>query len=469
MSRQTASPAPPQTPSSDTTYVLDTSVLLSSPGAIFTFAEHEVVIPLVVLKELEAKRHDPTLGFQAREALRHLEALRERGDLREGVQVTDVGGTARIEVNHVNQAALPDALANDRTHDTRILAVAKNLATEGDASAGGQHRVVVVSKDLPMRILAETLGLAAQEYRREQVVVDKPYTGYQEVEVGTAFVEVLHSNRTVRFADLSHEHLPGQGGADRHATIEGLPINTGVHLIGPNSSALGVIGPDKTVSIVNGDAEAFGVKGRTAEQKVALTHLLNPDVGIVSLGGLAGAGKTLLALAAGLEAVMERKSQERIIVFRPLHAVGGQDLGYLPGTAEEKMGPWGAAIFDAMRAFTSQDVIDEVIDRNLLEILPLTHVRGRSLHKAFVILDEAQNLERSVLLTALSRLGEGSRVVLSWDAAQRDNLHVGRHDGIAAVVERLKGHALFAHTTFTKSERGPIARLVTDLMDDFGN
>ena len=154
------------------------------------------------------------------------------------------------------------------------------------------------------------------------------------------------------------------------------------------------------------------------------------------------------------------------MVFRPLYAVGGQELGYLPGTEGEKMSPWAQAVFDTLGAVTSPEIITEVIARNLIEVLPLTHIRGRSLHDAYVIVDEAQSLERNVLLTVLSRIGKGSRVVLTHDVAQRDNLRVGRHDGVSAVVEKLKGHPLFAHVTLTRSERSPIAALVTDLLED---
>jgi len=189
-------------------------------------------------------------------------------------------------------------------------------------------------------------------------------------------------------------------------------------------------------------------------------------VGIVSLGGNAGTGKSVLALAAGLDAVLERRTHKRILVFRPLFAVGGQDLGFLPGDKDEKMGPWAAAVFDALESIAGPEVVDEVVSRNLLEVLPLTHIRGRSLTDTFVVIDEAQNLERPVLLTALSRLGEGSRVVLTHDVAQRDNLRVGRHDGIASVIAAMCGHPLFAHVTFTRSERSAVAALVTSLLDD---
>ena len=202
------------------------------------------------------------------------------------------------------------------------------------------------------------------------------------------------------------------------------------------------------------------------QERIALDILLDPEIGIVSLGGRAGTGKSALALCAGLEAVLERRQHRKVVVFRPLYAVGGQDLGYLPGTENEKMSPWAQAVFDTLGAVTTSEVVEEVLDRGMLEVLPLTHIRGRSLHDAFVIVDEAQSLERNVLLTVLSRIGRDSRVVLTHDVAQRDNLRVGRHDGVVAVVEKLKGHPLFAHVTLTRSERSPIAALVTEMLEE---
>jgi PhoH-like ATPase len=250
--------------------------------------------------------------------------------------------------------------------------------------------------------------------------------------------------------------------------IAEMPCHTGLRLLAGSSSALGRVTADKRVRLVRGDKEAFGLHGRSAEQRVALDLLLDSDVGIVSLGGRAGTGKSALALCAGLESVMERRAHRRVVVFRPVYAVGGQDLGYLPGSESEKMQPWAQAVFDTLGAMVSQDVLDEVFDRGMLEVLPLTHIRGRSLHDTFVIVDEAQSLERNVLLTVLSRLGTASRVVLTHDVAQRDNLRVGRHDGVSAVIEKLKGHPLFAHVTLTRSERSPIAALVTEMLEDHG-
>jgi PhoH-like ATPase len=237
-------------------------------------------------------------------------------------------------------------------------------------------------------------------------------------------------------------------------------------LLSSRGSALGRVTADKQVRLVRGDREAFGLHGRSAEQRVGLDLLLDPEVGIVSLGGRAGTGKSALALCAGLENVLERRAFKRVVVFRPLYAVGGQDLGYLPGSEGEKMAPWAQAVFDTLGALVSKEVLDHVLDSGMLEVLPLTHIRGRSLHDSFVVVDEAQSLERGVLLTVLSRLGAGSRVVLTHDVAQRDNLRVGRHDGVAAVIEALKGHPLFAHVTLTRSERSPIAALVTEMLED---
>ena len=424
--------------------MLDTSVLLSDPRAVFRFDEHEVVIPLVVIIELEAKRTHPELGYFARQALRMLDDFRvDFGRLDEQIPLNDEGGTLRVELNHSDLSRLPTGMQLG-DNDTRILAVARNLAAEG-------RDVVVVSKDLPLRVKASTLGLQAEEYRAE-LVVSTGWTGIEEIEVGSAVVNELYDSERIDL-DLARD----------------LPCNTGVVLISERGSALARVTPDKRLRLVRGDREAFGLHGRSAEQRIALDLLLDPDIGIISLGGRAGTGKSALALCAGLEAVLERQQHRKVVVFRPLFAVGGQELGYLPGSEHEKMSPWGQAVFDTLGAITTSEVVDEVLDRGMLEVLPLTHIRGRSLHDAFVIVDEAQSLERNVLLTVLSRIGKDSRVVLTHDVAQRDNLRVGRHDGVVAVVEKLKGHPLFAHVTLTRSERSPIAALVTEMLEDLPN
>jgi PhoH-like ATPase len=423
--------------------VLDTSVLLSDPWSLTRFDEHQVVLPLVVISELEGKRHHPELGWFARAALRQLDELRiKHGRLDAPVPIGDAGGTLHVELNHSDPMVLPAGFRTD-SNDSRILACALNLR----ADYGSTREVVLVTKDMPLRVKAAAVGLPADEYHGQDVV-PSGWTGMVDLEVRADDVDTLF-----RDGVLDHEEA------------RELPCNTGIRLLGGSSAALGRVTADKQVKLVRGDREAFGLHGRSAEQRVALDLLLDPDVGIVSLGGRAGTGKSALALLAGLEAVMERQQHRKIVVFRPLYAVGGQELGYLPGSESEKMGPWAQAVFDTLGALVSQNILDEIIARGMLEVLPLTHIRGRSLHDTFVIVDEAQSLERNVLLTVLSRLGTASRVVLTHDVAQRDNLRVGRHDGIAAVIEKLKGHPLFAHVTLTRSERSPIAALVTEMLE----
>lgn len=435
------------------TYVVDTSVLLSDPWALLKFAEHQVVLPIIVINELEAKRQHPELGWFARQALGLLEDFRRTtGRLDEEIEVTPEGGTLRVELNHIDASVLPaglrdrDIRATDGTdNDRRILATAINLRSEG-------HHVTLVTKDVPLRVKAGSVGLDADEYRAQDVVLTG-YEGMVTAEVPTQVIDDLFAEGAV----------DGAGVVD---DVMDLPVHCGVQLSAGSQSALARVAPHGVLRQVPQEREAFGLRGRSARQRVALDLLLDEDIGIVSLGGSAGTGKSALALCAGLEAVLERGSHRRIVVFRPLYAVGGQDLGYLPGDENEKMNPWTQAVYDTLDGLVSENVLDEIDDRGLLEVLPLTHIRGRSLHDSFVIVDEAQSLERNVLLTVLSRIGRNSRVVLTHDVAQRDNLRVGRHDGIQAVIEKLKGNPLFAHVTLTRSERSAIAELVTDLLEN---
>jgi len=430
------------------TFVLDTSVLLSDPGALGRFAEHEVVLPLVVISELEAKRHHPELGWFARQTLRVLDELRiTHGRLDAPVPIGDSGGMLRVELNHSDLSTLPAGFRID-SNDSRILAVALNLGAEG-------HDVTLVTKDMPLRVKAASVGLNSDEYRMHPVADSTGWNGMADVEVDPTVIDQLYEGEHLDLVE-EPDFLP----------VAEMPCHTGLVLHSSRGSALARITPDKQVKLVRGDLQAFGLHGRSAEQRVALDLLLDPEIGIVSLGGRAGTGKSALALCAGLEAVLERRLHKRVVVFRPLYAVGGQELGYLPGSENEKMAPWAQAVFDTLGALVSSEVMDEVMDRGMLEVLPLTHIRGRSLHDSFVIVDEAQSLERNVLLTVLSRIGSGSRVVLTHDVAQRDNLRVGRHDGIAAVIEALRGHPLFGHVTLTRSERSPIAALVTEMLED---
>ena len=417
-------------------------MLLADPVALTRFAEHEVIIPITVIGELETKRDHPDLGYFARAALRTLDDLRVKsGRLDHPISINDLGGSLSVELNHSDTSKLPVGFLRDGSNDSRILAIAKNLMADG-------RKVVLVTKDLPLRVKASSVGVEAQEYRAE-LASTSGWTGMVEESVGSTIIDSLYEKDRITH-ELAKTH----------------PCHTGIVLHSEKGSALARVTADKHLQLVRGDRAAFGLHGRSAEQRVALDLLLDPDIGIISLGGRAGTGKSALALSAGLDAVLEKRLHKKVVIFRPLYAVGGQELGYLPGTENEKMSPWAQAVFDTLGALVSQQVIDEVVERGLIEVLPLTHIRGRSLHDSFVIVDEAQSLERGVLLTVLSRIGQGSRVALTHDIAQRDNLRVGRHDGVVAVVESLKGHPLFAHITLTRSERSQIAALVTELLEE---
>lgn len=416
-------------------FVVDTSVFLSDPHSLERLSDKKIVIPLVVLTELEAKRNHPELGYAARTALRKLEEYRKKHNNLSEIP-TEGGGTVSVEMNHIDPSVLPETFQGEE-NDVRILSVAANLQAEG-------NRVTLLTKDLPLRLRASVVGVEADD-----ILEEKP-----EAALDLATIEVdsqtIEDGYAYGFVKLDEE----------------LATNSGVILRSGSASALGRVLYDKNIQIIR-DKTIFDIRGRSAEQRVALDVLCDDSVGIVSLGGAAGTGKTLLALAAGLDATLEKGTYKKVVVFRTLYPVGGQDLGFLPGTAEEKMSPWTAAIYDALEAFCGENVIEEVIERDLLEVLPLTHIRGRTLRDCYVIVDEAQNLDKTVLLTALTRMGENSKIVLTHDVDQRDNLRVGRYDGITSIVSKLHGNALFAHVGLTKSERSPIAKLAADVLGDY--
>jgi PhoH-like ATPase len=395
----------------------------------------------IVVKRFSAIALPARMRLMSLHIATSLDDLRvKHGRLDRPIPLNDEGGKLSVELNHSDTSTLPTSFLRDSNNDTRILSVAKNLMAEG-------RQVVLVSKDLPLRVKASSLGIEAQEYLAE-LVSNSGWTGIEELTVGHSLIDELYSSD---FAE--------------HEAAHTLPVHTGILLHSEKGSALARVSVDKRLQLVRGDRNIFGLHGRSAEQRIALDLLMDESIGIVSLGGRAGTGKSALALCAGLEAVMEKRLHKKVVIFRPLYPVGGQELGYLPGSEGEKMSPWAQAVFDTLGALVSQDVIDEILSRGLVEVLPLTHIRGRSLHDSFVIVDEAQSLERGVLLTVLSRIGQNSRVILTHDVAQRDNLRVGRHDGVVAVVETLKGHPLFAHVTLTRSERSPIAALVTEMLE----
>lgn len=426
------------------TVVLDTSVLLSAGRtALYSFDEDTVVLPLVVVSELESKRNDPNLGLAARSVLRAIDSLRSQGDIAKGVSLGEDYGTFRVETNHIHD--MPLELRNAPHNDARIITVAYNLQQETDED------VFLISKDTPLKIMASLVGVRAEDFVPANIsgdFIDKTESYWVPADV----INEIHETGSARL-DID------------------VPRNVGVILRSeenPKHTALVTAGPEYKFNKVKGQTVS-GLESKSAEQAIAIDYLMNDSIKIVSLGGRAGTGKTTLALAAGIEQLSNGlgNGYKKIIVFRSMHAVGGEELGFLPGTEAEKMDPWTAAIYDSLGSFLTKEQIVKLKAKQAIEVLPLTHIRGRTFNNAFILIDEAQNLERATILTALSRLGKNSKAVMSWDVSQRDNFRVGRHDGVYEVTSRLLGEKLFAHTSLQKSERSDVAELVSRVLDDF--
>lgn len=417
-----------------TIFVLDTSVLLSAGKKAFSlYPGKEVVVPLVVITELEKKRNDPELGLTARSALRFIKELRQQGDIRTGVRIAN-GSVVRVEINHIDNTNLPDSVRRDNSNDAKILAVAASL------------KAVLVTQDIPLMIKADVVGVQS-----EPIPALAP-----SFEGGDIPVVVLSDHDITEF----HEHGSVKTEAD-------FPVNTGV-LIGTyagDGAGIGIIDKQWNVRRVQ-SPKIMGIEGRNIQQRFAVDHLLNENIGIVSLGGKSGSGKSLLALAAGVSQVSAGK-YKKVVVFKPAYEVLGGNLGYLPGSLEEKFAGFTASVYDAAEAFSGARDFQSLIKNNQLEILPVSHIRGRTLNNSFIIFDEAQNAEFSTLLTVLTRVGRSSKIVLAHDLAQRDNLHVGKHQGVYEVVSRFTGNKLFAHVEMVKSERSEIAEMAATILGDY--
>ncbi|MEE8601839.1 PhoH family protein [Euzebya tangerina] len=436
------------------TYVLDTCVLLADPRAIYRFDEHDVVLPLVVIEELDRqKTRMDEVGRNARTAIRLIEEVSATSsDGLVSPAPLPGSGTLRIEANHVDQQ-LPHYL-DPSTPDNRILAVAVAL--------GG----TLVTKDAALRIKAAQLSAASEDYRADQVHVDHHYTGIAELSVGGDWLDTLHTDGKAFLEAVDHPDL---------WTNECLVLKSAT------SSGLGrvteIAGERITVQRVLGSPRAFGVQPRDVKQTFALDLLTDPAVPCVSLMGMAGTGKTFLALAAGLEQVVERGSYRRLSVYRPLVAVGRQEVGYLPGDLDEKLSPWMAAVHDNLYSLFRKDadspfakgtfnsdghvqrMVDSLLDRGQLEMAAITYLRGRSITDEYVIVDEAQNLELPTLKVILTRMAAGSKVVFCGDLSQVDNPYISPHGGMSALIEKLKGTDLFGHVTMAKGVRSPLAEL----------
>jgi PhoH-like ATPase len=449
----------PVTPHHDRrTFVLDTCVLLADPDAVLRFDEHDVVLPLVVIEELDRKKTAlDDVGRNARAALRTIEMLREAsgGGLRDA-QPLPSGGTLRIESNHID-VPLPPYL-DPHKPDHRILAVAIGL------------RGTLVTKDTALRIKGSQLGVTVEDYLGDTARTEEHTTGILELEVDADAIDRLHRDGKVQLEELELDL--SASGVDRLWPNACLVLRAG-----RSTSALGrVLEVDDdglaTVHRVGGHRQVFGMAPRDVRQTFAIDLLLDPVVPCVSLMGMAGTGKTFLALAAGLEQVLEASAYRRLSVYRPLIAVGRQEVGYLPGDLDEKLAPWMAAVHDNLYALLRredgpgrgarehrqiQSTIESLSDRGQLELAAITYLRGRSITDEFVVVDEAQNIELSALKVVLTRMAQGSKVVFCGDLGQVDNPYISPYGGMAALIEKMKGSPLFGHVTLSKGVRSPLA------------
>jgi PhoH-like ATPase len=438
------------TSSGPTTYVLDTCVLLADPQAILRFDEHDVVLPLVVVEELDKqKTRMDEVGANARSAIRLLE---EMGASRSGglsaPHHLPAGGSVRIELNGVHSDRLPEVL-NPSTPDHRILATCLNLRDAG-------HAAVLVTKDAALRIKGAQLDVDVEDYRGDIVQVDESYSGVAEFEVDVDVIDELYDSGKVVIPEL-----------------EGI-INQYLVLKGPGStSALARVaeeGMDPVAVRVPGSRHMFGIETKNLRQAFAADLLLDPDLTAVSIMGMAGTGKTFLSLAAALEQVIELGRYRRVSVYRPLIAVGRQEIGFLPGDLQEKLEPWMAAVHDNLYALfggdgsNPKDTVDELFERDVLEMAAVTYLRGRSITGELVIVDEAQNLELPTLKVILTRMAADSKVIFCGDLSQVDNPYVSPFGGLAALIEKFKGNPLFGHITLERTVRSPLAELATKLL-----
>ena len=430
------------------TFVLDTCVLLGDPYAPVRFDEHRVVLPLVVVEELDRmKTRLDEVGAGARGAIRLLEDLgasRATG-LREPVTLPS-GGTLRIELNGVISPRLP-AVLDPTTPDHRLLACCLNLADSGD-------QPVLVTKDAALRIKGAQLGLVVQDYRGDTVPVDQLHSGVTEVEATPELIDrIYRENKVV---------LDGTGAL----------VNQFLVLRHGSQSALVRViqaEPHTVVERVSNHLRVFGVEPKNLRQTVALHLLMDPDLPAVSLMGMAGTGKTFLALAAALDQVLEMGRYRRVSVYRPLVAVGRQEVGFLPGDLEEKLAPWMAAVHDNLHALFAEatdprGAIEDLLARDELELAAITYLRGRSISGELVIVDEAQNLEIPTLKVILTRVGRDSKVVFCGDLTQIDNPYISPYGGMAALIEKFKGSPLFGHVTLERTVRSPLAEMAATLL-----
>jgi PhoH-like ATPase len=437
-------------------YVLDTNVLLHDPSAMLRFEDNDVILPITIIEELDRFKKQPEMtGRNARQVSRNLDELRQQGRLTEGIKIND-SGTLRVALCHKETLqALPVEL-KEHNGDNAILAVAMELKQQCDCM------VVLVSKDTNLRIKADALGLVAEDYETDKVNLEGLYSGMAEVMIGADQIDLLFREGQIT---LEQEFFPNQA-------------LTLVDSNNPYHTALAVVdgASQKIVPLTKlPHAGISRIHSRNREQSFAMELLLRDSIKLVTLVGKAGTGKTLLAIAAGLHKVAEEKLYSRLLISRPVVPMG-KDIGYLPGDIEEKLTPWMQPLYDNFDLiFGTQDAKDkpahwrrgheELIEMGLLQIEPLTYIRGRTIPKQFLIVDEAQNLTPHEVKTILTRAGEGTKVVLTGDPDQIDNPYVdAASNGLTYVVERFKDEALAGHITFVKGERSVLAERAATLL-----
>ncbi|MFW5858206.1 MAG: PhoH family protein [Planctomycetota bacterium] len=440
------------------TFVLDTNVLLHDAGAIESFADNMVVLPMAVIEELDKfKTRSDELGRNARTVIRRIDALRVEGSLREGVPMENGGSLMII----TSRGLAMDVGLEDDIPDNRILRVAYALH---ERQSGNDDKVIFVTKDINARLKADALGIEAQDFEKQKVKFDELFTGYAELDVPKDTVDRFYQEEIFEIEGL--DACPNQFLLLRDET-------------NPKHTALARAAEAGTLIHLNNRWErAWNIKPRSKEQRMALDLLLDPGVQLVTLMGPAGTGKTLLAIAAGLESTIRQKRYEKILVSRPIIPLG-KDIGYLPGGKDEKLGHWMQPIFDNL-AYLMQDgknggrqeshekveeKVEDLQRQHLVELEALTYIRGRSISRQYIIVDEAQNLTPHEVKTIVSRAGEGSKLVLTGDPYQIDNPYLdSASNGLAYAVERLKATPIHGHMTLWKSERSTLAALAADLL-----
>ncbi|MEI5906025.1 PhoH family protein [Bacillus spongiae] len=438
-------------------YVLDTNVLLQDPYAIFSFQKNEVVIPAVVLEEVDSKkRYMDEIGRNARQVSKMIDGLRQQGKLHEKIALHN-GGSLRIELNHRSFHQLQDIFV-EKTNDNRILAVAKNLSNEEEAKSNGKL-VILVSKDTLVRVKADALGLQAEDFLNDRVIeVNDIYNGFLEIYVEKKSLNIFYEKGELMLSDITDQRFYSQ----QFVILK--------DVLGSSSSAIGIV--DHTTKslkkLVYDQEQIWGIKPRNVQQTMALELLLRTDIPLVTLAGKAGTGKTLLALAAGLLQTEDFQSYKKLLVARPIVPVG-KDIGFLPGEKQEKLRPWMQPIFDNLEYLFNtkkQGELDNILaGMASIEVEALTYIRGRSIPDQYIIIDEAQNLTKHEVKTILTRVGERSKIVLMGDPAQIDHPYLDEYNnGLTYVIERFKEQQIAGHIKLLKGERSGLAQLAADLL-----